>query len=1055
MADTVSKIIQIVIPTDELLKNAARVQDELNGLKTQLDNLNKSYKKGDDPGEYAKRQVLLTNKIKEGQRMLNAYNKEIQANTREQRINENTISGLRAKVARLTLDWSNAERGTRSYTKAQKELTKAQKELSKAESGVGIFNRGVGSYSQSIIKSFTRMGAAVLSFGTAFRVLKSATKTITDFEQANANLATILGKSRGDIVELTNSAKELGRTTEWMASQVTQLQTELAKLGFNERQITAMQAPILQFATALQADLPRAASVAGAALRAFGYRAEETERVVSVLTVGANRSALSFEFFETAMKNIAPVARAYGFEIEDTVALLGALANAGFDASTASTATRNILLNLADANGKLAKRMKEPVKNFDDLVKGLKQLNAEGIDLATTFELTDKRSVAAFNTFLGGTEDLTKLRAVLNDTGGELERIQSEQLNTVQGSVKLLNSAWEGLMLSFSNSSGWMKGVIDALTDMVNWLDQVINKTEYLEEKAKGEFNNSVDQRALDLKANIDAFKKRGLSEERAIEAMLDEWNKELDEIKKLQDLYLAISKDLQEKSEGGFELMIPGGSTVAFSGGHAKEELEIVREILNELAPKAESLGYTIANYRDILSKSTETTPPTTTPTLTPEQIKAQETEMRKLEDLVLSMRKDGADKEIAILEAKNRREIEDLRQRLEEDKNLTAEAREAINGQIVLLEDKLQTDTQAVRDKYSKEDLAKQIKNAQLKVEIAVKGSEEELRLKLAKLELERQAEIKNAEQTGADVSFINARYNKMMGDARQQHNADFWKSQLKDREERARQLILQAGNDEMAVAEAELIAAQDKNRYLLSLDAAQKEALFESEQAYKTAVLESEADIRDAKQKTADVSTQAALDQLTAVSSITDAMSGVFEAFAEDSEEFAGFSKALALFTIGIETATAIVKAINGAQGMPFPANLIAMATSVTAVLSAIAQAKKLLSKESTPKAPKFHTGGIVEGSGEVPATLLSGESVMNREATSMFGSLLSSMNVFAGGKAIQVSNMPDSRGADFFKSAFKEALKEMPSPIVTVKDYELARNKVRVVDDMTRI
>ena len=72
-----------------------------------------------------------------------------------------------------------------------------------------------------------------------------------DFEQANANLAAILGKQNNEIGLLTETALSLGRATEWTASQVTQLQTELAKLGFGEGSIIAMQKHVLAFATAV------------------------------------------------------------------------------------------------------------------------------------------------------------------------------------------------------------------------------------------------------------------------------------------------------------------------------------------------------------------------------------------------------------------------------------------------------------------------------------------------------------------------------------------------------------------------------------------------------------------------------------------------------------------------------------------------------------------------------------------------------------------------------------------------------------------------------------
>ena len=199
----------------------------------------------------------------------------------------------------------------------------------------------------------------------------------------------------------------------------------------------------------------------------FELPASKTEDALGVLAVSTNKSALSFSYLNEALSIVGPVANTFGFSIEDTTALLGALANAGFDASSAATATRNILLNLANSNGKLAKSLGGSVKTFPDLIEGLKMLDEKGIDLATTLELTDKRSVAAFNAFLSGADSAMELRESLDDVDGELQRIADERLNTVQGSIKLLQSAWEGFILQMSGSKGVIKSVIDFLTASV------------------------------------------------------------------------------------------------------------------------------------------------------------------------------------------------------------------------------------------------------------------------------------------------------------------------------------------------------------------------------------------------------------------------------------------------------------------------------------------------------------------------------------------------------------------------------------------------------------
>ena len=382
-------------------------------------------------------------------------------------LNRKTMNELRKEARLLKIQLDNVTPGTKDWDIFSKQLAAVNTRMKnlKVQTGSSI----------NIITKMGKTGAglvavagAVIAVGKkAIQVFAQGFGKIADFEQANADLSTILGKNVKDIKDLTDSAMSLGRTTEYTASQVTMLQTELAKLGFNESQIRSMQEPILHFATAVGTDLPSAASLAGAALRMFELPASKTEDVLGALAVSTNKSALSFSYLNEALSIVGPVANTFGFSIEDTTALLGALANAGFDASSAATATRNILLNLANSNGKLAKSLGGSVKTFPDLIEGLKMLDEKGIDLATTLELTDKRSVAAFNTFLSGADSAMELRESLDDVDGELQRIADERLNTVQGSIKLLQSAWEGFILQMSGSKGVIKSVIDFLTASV------------------------------------------------------------------------------------------------------------------------------------------------------------------------------------------------------------------------------------------------------------------------------------------------------------------------------------------------------------------------------------------------------------------------------------------------------------------------------------------------------------------------------------------------------------------------------------------------------------
>lgn len=469
-----------------------------NDLQKEIHSLHESTKKLKDDNKGLRKEMAdLVMQGKAGGQEWKNLNKQIQENSKtirenntkisecEKRLDKTTMSAsqLSKKAKELSRELSNTVKSLEpeKYAALEKELraVTAQMDRNRASAG-GLFQTFT-----SFSKLKSTIAGIFVGFGqmigqTFLGAIRQFQNTIKDFEFANANLAAILGTTRNKITDLTEDAKRLGAATKYTASEVTNLQTELAKLGFNKQEILEATQYVLRFAGATGAELPEAAKLAGAAIRAFGLETTDTERVVSAMAIATTRSAMDFGYLQTALSTVAPVAQAFGFTIEDTMSLLGTLANAGFDASSAATATRNILLNLADSSGKLAVALGRPITSLDQLAPALKELDEEGIDLAKTLELTDKRSVAAFNAFLTGADKLIPLRDAVTDVGDELKAMSDEKMNTVQGSIKIMESAIEGLILKFYESRGVMKLVIDAFTGLINGIGWCIDKfTQY------------------------------------------------------------------------------------------------------------------------------------------------------------------------------------------------------------------------------------------------------------------------------------------------------------------------------------------------------------------------------------------------------------------------------------------------------------------------------------------------------------------------------------------------------------------------------------------------
>ena len=340
----------------------------------------------------------------------------------------------------------------------------------------------------------------------------------------------------------------------------------------------------------------------------------------------------------------------------------------------------------------------------------------------------------------------------------------------------------------------------------------------------------------------------------------------------------------------------------------------------------------------------------------------------------------------------------------------------KETLNKRILALDEKYQKDRISVEAKYSEEALRKEL-------------AREEARIR-ARLGMDAQMDAL------ARAQVKNENY-----------------SDLKS-EDNGKRLSAQR-----AIAQEELRIAMDKYQALLSMDEATKESLYDSDVAYQTAVLNGEMAVQDAKLETARITKEQAEYQLnttlTAMSTISGAAANLFNTLAEDNAEFAEFAKLLALFNIGVNTALAISEAIAGNAARP-----IKMAAAIAAVLSAIAQAYQVLNQAEKPATPKFARGGLVTGPGtgtsdSIPARLSNGEAVMTARAVVDWGPVLSMMNVSSGGNAIPTRHLPEkSSGMRQMEQMLRRVMREMPNPVVTVKEIDNVKHTINVLDDESR-
>jgi hypothetical protein len=128
---------------------------------------------------------------------------------------------------------------------------------------------------------------------------------------------------------------------------------------------------------------------------------------------------------------------------------------------------------------------------------------------------------------------------------------------------------------------------------------------------------------------------------------------------------------------------------------------------------------------------------------------------------------------------------------------------------------------------------------------------------------------------------------------------------------------------------IAEGEIIAIQQEGR--------DKELAILEEHAKKQKAIEDKA-VADVK-KAEEEKKKLRMDGMTAAGSILGAIDQLVAASGNNSKEAVALQKTLAVAQIAIDTAKAIVGAIAQAQSVPYPGNLVAIATGVAAVVAGI--------------------------------------------------------------------------------------------------------------------
>lgn len=393
-----------------------------------------------------------------------------QYNTKINKLNEAQKSAVEGFISNTVV----LEKAKEEYKEISDEVDNYTRKLQllKLAKGEGVsavenFNKGL-----SEIGKTARTMAGVFGVGLGIHgvvsVLRNATNAIMEFENAQKQLEAVSGANARQMSELSRQAIQLGSATRFGATGVSQLQVQLARMGFTVGEIGRMTEGIIMLATATQEDLGKAAETVANVLNAFNLDARETGRVVDVMAQSFTQSALDLERFRQAIKYIGPIANDANFSIENTSTLLAKLADAGIYGSLAGTSLRNVLSQLADSSSALTQQVGFSVKSFDDFIAAMKVLQSQGVNLENIFEIMDRRAASAFSIILKGVDGLEQFQRMLEQAGGAADRMAKIQMESLTYKTLQAKAAWDGFVIALDKGSNIISGILKSILDGFN-----------------------------------------------------------------------------------------------------------------------------------------------------------------------------------------------------------------------------------------------------------------------------------------------------------------------------------------------------------------------------------------------------------------------------------------------------------------------------------------------------------------------------------------------------------------------------------------------------------
>lgn len=307
-----------------------------------------------------------------------------------------------------------------------------------------------------------------------FNAARGLASFIVDLQKEFKNLQAISQATNREMDVLEGTFLKLSTTVPFTTVELAKAGTMLAQAGLTVQEIGDSLQAVATFATASGSDIASSVDVVTSAITTYNLQASQAGQVADIFTSALNLSKLSVDKLVVGMNYLGPSAAELGISLQQTVSILGALAQSGIRASTAATGARALLVDLQDPSKKFAAILKDLNLTQADVnveangfLPVLEKLRASGFGAAQAYEAFEVRAASAFIALSNNTEIAYEMQKALTLSGSSAAAAATQMEAFSNTATALLNSIGNAGYTAF-------KPLLEALTLLMSSVTEVI-----------------------------------------------------------------------------------------------------------------------------------------------------------------------------------------------------------------------------------------------------------------------------------------------------------------------------------------------------------------------------------------------------------------------------------------------------------------------------------------------------------------------------------------------------------------------------------------------------